>query len=168
MIRTMTTRESGHAPVPPAMGSPEVTKGERSETEGAGGGPIAAAAPPDPHVPEKAKRRRFTAEYKRRILHEADGCTSPGEISALLRREGLYSSHLSTWRHQRDQGLEPAKRGRKSTHHPLEEENKHLRREKAALERRLKRAEVIIDIQKKLSEMLGIPLNSPESEGGDS
>jgi transposase-like protein len=79
-----------------------------------------AAAPPaipDPEVVVKPKRRQFTAEYKRRILQEADACAQPGEIGALLRREGLYSSHLTTWRHQRQrgelQGLAPAKRGRK-------------------------------------------------------
>ena len=73
---------------------------------------------PDPEVTPKAKRRRFSAEYKLRILAEADGCTQPGEIGALLRREGLYSSHLTTWRRQRDEGqlygLTGKKRGRKA------------------------------------------------------
>ncbi len=72
---------------------------------------------PDPEVPEKTKRRKFTAAYKLRMLHEADQCSRYGEIGALLRREGLYSSHLTTWRKQREQGvlqgLNPKKRGRK-------------------------------------------------------
>src|SRR5574341_229622 len=78
----------------------------------------ASVAVPNPEVVVKAQRRRFTAEYKHRILQEADACTHPGEIGALLRREGLYSSHLNTWRQQRArgewQGLTPAKRGRKA------------------------------------------------------
>jgi transposase-like protein len=121
---------------------------------------------------EKPARRRFTAEYKRRILEEADRLTAPGELGALLRREGLYSSHLSTWRKQREQGmldgLAPKKRGRKPKRKdPLVEENQRLRRENARLAARLKQAETIIEVQKKLSTMLGIPLPTPEKSEND-
>ena len=119
------------------------------------------AAPdiPDPEVVPKAKRRKFSAEYKVRILEEADRCTERGEIGALLRREGLYSSHLSTWRRQRDQGilsgLSPKKRGRKGKDE-LEKELVELRRENKRLQARLEEAEMIIDVQKKLSRLLGL------------
>ena len=93
---------------------------------------------PDPEVVVKAQRRRFTAEYKRRVLQEADACTQRGEVGALLRREGLYSSHLTTWRQQRQrgelQGLMPAKRGRKAD--PLAAENARLQRETERLTHR--------------------------------
>ena len=82
--------------------------GERSEPE------ESAGARPDPEVEPKAKRRRFTAEYKQQILREAEACAKPGELGALLRREGLYSSHLAKWREQRSAGLTPRKRGRKA------------------------------------------------------
>jgi transposase len=114
---------------------------------------------PDPEVVVKAQRRRFTAEYKQRILQEADACTQQGEIGALLRREGLYSSHLSTWRRQRQQGelqgLAPVKRGRKAD--PLAAENARLQRETERLKAQLARAELIIDVPKKVSELLGLP-----------
>lgn len=120
---------------------------------------------PDPEVTPKAKRRRFNAEYKLRILAEADGCTQPGEIGALLRREGLYSSLLTTWRRQRDegqlQGLSGKKRGRKTD--PQAAELAQLRRENEQLQARLKQAEVIIDVQKKLSGLLGLNVE-PGSE----
>lgn len=121
--------------------------------------PAAPPAIPDREVVVKPKRRQFTAEYKRRILQEADACTQPGEIGALLRREGLYSSHLTTWRHQRQrgelQGLAPAKRGRKAD--PQAVELAHLQRENARLQAQIERAELIIDVQKKLSHLLGLP-----------
>lgn len=114
---------------------------------------------PDPEVVVKAQRRRFTAEYKQRILQAADACTHRGEVGALLRREGLYSSHLSTWRRQRQQGerqgLTPAKRGRKTD--PLAAENARLQRETERLKAQLARAELIIDVQKKVSQLLGLP-----------
>ena len=114
---------------------------------------------PNPEVVVKAQRRRFTAEYKRRILQEADACTQHGEIGALLRREGLYSSHLNTWRHQRArgelQGLTPAKRGRKTD--PQAAENARLVRETERLKAQLARAELIIEVQKKVSQLLGLP-----------
>ena len=127
-----------------------------------------APARPDPAVPEKASRRRFGAEYKARILREADQLTEPGQVGALLRREGLYSSHLSVWRKQRDAGsleaLAPKRRGRKpDPESPLVEENKRLQRENAKLLRKLRRTEAILDVQKKLSEILGIELPPHDS-----
>jgi transposase len=114
---------------------------------------------PDPEVVPKAKRRKFSAEYKRRILDEVDSCTEPGQIGALLRREGLYSSHLTTWRRQRERGvleaLGPQKRGRKGKDE-LEREVSRLRREKERLQGRLEQAETIIEVQKKLSHLLGL------------
>jgi transposase-like protein len=108
---------------------------------------------PDPQVVPKAERRRFSAEYKLRILTEADRCTEHGQIGALLRREGLYSSHLTTWRRQRDQGTLGQKRGRKPD--PQAAEIKRLQRENEQLRVRLERAEHIIDVQKKLAQLLG-------------
>ena len=110
---------------------------------------------PDPAVPEKPVRRRFTAEYKLRILREADRCTESGQLGALLRREGLYSSHLSTWRQQRDEGtlagLTPKRRGRKANPDaPLIAENERLKRETQRLAAKLRQAETIIEVQKKL------------------
>lgn len=123
----------------------------------------------DPEVSEQAKRRRFTAEYKLRILREADACKGDGDVAALLRREGLYSSLLSVWRRQRDEiaraGLASRKRGRKGK---VEDPRiKELERENARLKRRLQRVETMLTIQKKASELLGIPLNPPESDEND-
>ena len=129
---------------------------------GAGGG--------EPEVPEKARRRRFEAVYKLRILEEAERASGPGEVGELLRREGLYSSHLASWRRQRDEGslagLAPRRRGRKAKRRdPLTKENEQLRRENQRLAERLRQAETIIEVQKKVSEMLGIPLKRPDDEG---
>jgi transposase len=118
-------------------------------------------SPPDPEVPEKAKRRRFSAEYKLAILREADRCTEPGQIGALLRRERLYSSHLVDWRRQRDAGALEAlarTRGRKPAD-PMQAEVERLRRANERLATRLAQAEKIIQIQGKVSELLGIPLD---------
>lgn len=130
------------------------------------------AAAPDPEVPAKAVRRRFTAADKLRILRLADACTVPGSLGALLRREGLYSSNLTTWRRQRDAGtlsaLTPKPRGRKATgRDPLLLENATLRKETERLTRRLRQAELIIDVQKKVSQILGIPLATPEEGDSD-
>ena len=116
---------------------------------------------PDPEVHERVGRRRFAAEYKLQVLREADRCAGVGEIGALLRREGLYSSHLTTWRRQREHGalvaLAPKKRGRTAMAvSPLARRVAELERDKARLERRLKQAEAIIDAQKKLAEILGL------------
>jgi len=130
----------------------------------------AVIVPPDPEVVARPTRRRFTAEDKLRILKLADACTAVGSLGALLRAEGLYASNLTTWRRQRTEGvlsaLAPLKRGRKaSIRHPLQMENATLRKENARLSTRLKQAELIIDVQKKVSQMLSIPLETPE-EGG--
>lgn len=127
---------------------------------------------PDPEVPEKPTRRRFTAEYKLRILRLAEACTEPGSVGALLRREGLYSSHLTVWRRQRERGaldgLKPKKRGRKvAERNPLLPELERLRKENERLTQRLTQAEIIIEVQKKVSQMLEIPLETPESNEGD-
>lgn len=121
-----------------------------------------APLPPDPEVPARHAKRRFTTAYKLDILRRADACTRPGELGALLRREGLYSSHLVTWRRQREHGLTPKKRGRKPT--SSDPRVKTLEREKAVfatenrrLERRLERAETIIAFQKKLPSCWGSP-----------
>ncbi len=123
-----------------------------------GNGPSSPTIP-DPEVVTKPERRRFTAEYKYRILQEAEACTQPGEVGALLRREGLYSSHLTTWRQQRQrgerQGLTPVKRGRKADPHAAE--IARLQRENTQLQAQLERAELIVDVQKKLSQLLGLP-----------
>jgi transposase-like protein len=129
-------------------------------------------AAPDPEVPAKAARRRFTAADKLRILTLADACTVPGSLGALLRREGLYSSNLTAWRRQRDAGmlsaLTPKQRGRKALgRDPLWRENARLRQENERLTRRLRQAELIIDVQKKVSQMLGVPLTPPEAGGSD-
>jgi transposase len=124
---------------------------------------------PDPEVVPQAKRRRFSAKYKLRILEDADACSQPGEIGALLRREGLYSSYLTAWRRQREQGqldgLSPKKRGRKpSMDEALAKELDALKRENQRLESRLQQAETIIEVQKKLSGLLGLTLNENESD----
>jgi transposase-like protein len=142
--------------------------GDRRQDAETTGALLAAATRPDPEVAEKPQRRRFTAEYKVRVLREADGCAEPGAIGALLRREGLYSSHLTEWRRQREQsvlaGLAPKRRGRRGVPpHPLARRVSELERENTRLQRRLQQAEAIIEVQKKVSELLGIPLNPPGS-----
>lgn len=122
-----------------------------------------------PEVLEKPVRRRFTVEYKSQILAEADACTELGMLGELLRREGLYSSHLTTWRRQRDEGalagLTPKRRGRKAKpKNPLADEVARLQRENQRLKEQLRQAELIIDVQKKVSEMLNIPLKTPDGE----
>jgi transposase len=123
----------------------------------------------DTEVSSKPRRRRFTAEYKRKVLAEADACTKPGEISALLRREGLYSSNLVEWRRARDRGalaaLAPKKRGPAAkVAHPLERKVTELERENARLQRRAERAEALVEVQKKVSELLGIQLPKRDEE----
>jgi len=123
----------------------------------------ALVVPQETEVTAKAKRRRFSAEEKLRILKEADACTKPGEQGALLRREGLYSSHLTEWRRARERGeldaLSPKKRGRKAKElHPLEKKVAELQRSLEKAELRAKRAEALVELQKKVSELLGIQL----------
>jgi len=146
---------------------------EAGETEGArrasGVSPAAARPAPDPAVDAKPARRRFTAEDKLRILREADACKKPGELGALLRREGVYSSSLTVWRRQREQitgaGLAARKRG--PAGRSVDPRLKELERENKQLKRRLQRAELMLSIQKKASELLGIPLNPLDDDEND-
>ncbi len=156
----------------PALGALERSGAERSESERSAGAPNAGAraegAVPEPEVSPRPKRRRFTAEYKARIVEEAETCL---DVGAMLRREGLYSSYLTTWRREYRSGalaaLKDDKRGRKKTKNPLEDEVARLQRKNARLAHRLEQAEAIIEIQKKVSAMLGIPLKDEPSEGND-
>ena len=120
--------------------------------------------PPDPEVVSKPQRRKYTADYKMKILQEYDACEQPGEKGALLRREGIYSSNISTWRRQYNQGgvdgLSEIKRGPQVD--PQTKENKMLRQENERLKKRLQQAEVIIEVQKKVSQILGIELNEQD------
>src|SRR5688572_15156579 len=154
-------------------GVPQRSSGERSEPERSGGTPGDARGttpspgptPPDPEVIEKARRRQYTAEYKLRVLSEVDAATKSGEIGAILRREGLYSSHLITWRRQRDEGalsaLRPKRRGPKSNPKSASDRRlAELEAENQQLRRRLQEAQVIIEFQKKVSDVLGIPLSN--------
>ena len=133
-------------------------------------GKVQIAAVPNPEVrePGKAPRRVYTAEYKLRVLKEADLCKRElGAISALLRREGLYSSLLSEWRKQRESGALSAlcrKRGRKPTRTPQEVENDLLCKENARLEEKLRQANLIIEAQKKIAELLGNPIQEDSLE----
>jgi transposase-like protein len=146
------------------------TEGARSATgvteDEAASRPRLARQVPDPEVPAKAQRRKFTAEYKLRIVREAEGCKEPGEIGALLRREGLYSSLLTAWRREVEQGTRAAlrskKRGPKAR--VVDSRVKEVERENARLRKRLEHAELIIAVQKKVSALLGIPLGSPDDE----
>ncbi len=116
-----------------------------------------SSAVPDPELIERPQRRRFSAEYKLRIIHEAEACSRPGEIGALLRREGLYTSHLSAWRRQRDQGALVAlvrPRGRRKPH-PLERENAELRQRMERAEAELTKARKVIEVQGNVSALLG-------------
>ena len=130
------------------------------------------ATSPDPEVLEKPVRRQFTAAYKLEMVEAAERCSELGQIGALLRREGLYSSQLSTWRNQRQKGqlqaLADHKRGRKATMpHPVQKELEQLRRENQQLRHTLQQAELIIDIQKKASQLMGIslsPINRDEPD----
>jgi transposase len=159
--------------------TPERSEGERSEPSRSAGVTLPGAATPtipDPTVPNpevgaKAVKRQFNAAYKRRILQEADE-GGPGAIAALLRREGLYSSHLTTWRKQREKGeiagLEPRKRGKKPIpRNPLASEVQRLTRENQRLQKRLKQAETIIDVQKKLCDVLGLTVPRIEQNESD-
>jgi len=122
---------------------------------------------PETEVVAKAKRRQYTAEYKLRILRELDSSQGEGETGALLRREGLYSSHLTSWRRQRERGeldgLAPQKRGPKPD--PQAVELARLQRENERLRERLSKAELIIDVQKKVAQMLGVPIEEHDLDG---
>ncbi len=141
------------------------TEGARRAT-----GDAAAGAPrvPDPAVSARATRRRFSAEYKLGILREVERAKE-GEIGAILRREGLYSSHLATWRRERDRiakvGLSARRRGPKPR--VQDPRVKQLERENARLQRKLRQAEIIIEYQKKVSELLGLPLQVADNDEND-
>jgi transposase-like protein len=163
-------KNNGISPASPTvLPAAERREAERSETSrSAAAGKTVAPEPPDPPRPNPevvadAKRRTFTAEYKQRILTEADAAaTQPGAIGALLRREGLYSSHLVTWRRERQagilKGLTPHKRGPRSKRSPQDDEIQKLRRENQRLTEELRKAEIVIDVQKKVGALLGWPL----------
>ncbi len=150
---------------------PEAAAGERSEPEVAGGRTTGGleGGVEDPEVRDRPRRRRFTAEYKLQIVQEADRCTQSGELGALLRREGLYWSALTAWRRARDRGafdaLKPKKRGPKArARDPHAKEVARLCRENERLRQKLETAELIIDVQKKVSRLLGIPLQSVDGD----
>jgi len=125
-----------------------------------------ASAAPDPEVVPRATRRRFTAAYKRQVVAEADACLKPGEIGALLRREGLYSSHLANWRRQIAAGtLGDKLRGRPAE--PLAAENARLRQENERLRRELEKTQLIVDAQKKLAQVLDM-MGHDEAERSES
>ena len=130
-------------------------------------GTLPAGAAPEVEVVAKAERRRFTAEYKRRIVREAERCTKPGEIGALLRREGLYSSLLTTWRAARERGelagLSPKQRGPKvAPPDPRDQKIAELEREVARQTKRAERAEAFVEVQKKVAALLGTPFESEQ------
>ncbi len=148
---------------------PLAPEGERSEP--AGGRGRVAMGRPDAEVSSRAKRRQFSAEYKARIVREAEACTEFGQISALLRREGLYSSTLSRWRQSMRYGAMAGldkKRGRpKDPDTQLRQQVRELERENARLKGQLQQAATVIEVQKKVSEILRIPLEI-ESEDDES
>jgi hypothetical protein len=135
-------------------------EGARRATAASGSSATLRASTPDPEVPARVQRRQFTAEYRRDLLKEADACKKPGALGALLRREGLYSSHLANWRRQREQGelLTGRARTRGPTPKVIDPRVRQLEVENRRLQRKLARAETIITLQKKVAEILGIPL----------
>ena len=158
---------------PPAALLPVVRREpERSESDRSATGSNAGSEPtahPDPEVVAQAKRRTFTADYKQRILAEADQAKGSGGIGALLRREGLYSSLLTTWRRERAvgirQSLAPQKRGPKSKRDPIQEQIQRLQKDNARLTEQLRKAEIVIDVQKKVGALLGWPIHTPDPDG---
>ena len=162
MVNPMKTDSKKHGP---ALAKEDASQGARRAT----GEASSFAPPPDPEVVAVAKRRQFSSTEKRRILNAADRCSAPGEIGALLRREGLYSSMLSTWRRQRENAernaLEPNKRGPKSD--PARAEARalaHLTQDNDRLRRKLAQAQTIIEVQRKLCTLFGLPSANPSSE----
>jgi transposase len=151
------------------VGEQERRGDERSEAARSGVSPTiereTSTTPPDPEVTARHARRRFTTQYKLEILRKADACVRPGPLGALLRKEGLYSSHLVTWRRQRADGLTPKKRGRKST--PVDPYVKRLEHENRRLTTRLQKAEALLAYQKKVAELLQIPLKPFVSDEDD-
>src|SRR5213080_752526 len=161
---------------PGGLADAERSEGERSEPQRSAAAAKAGAdavtrTRPDPEVVAKPKRRTYTAEYKQRILAEAEAAAATrGGLGALLRREGLYSSLLTYWRRERAKGvleaLTPQKRGPKSKRNPMEEEVQKLLRQNARLTEDLRKAHIVIDVQKKVAALLGnpIPEQDPDPE----
>jgi len=150
-------------------GAAERSGGERSEAARSVAAPVPGAEKrPNPEVRPRAQRRSFTAAYKQKILAEADAATESGAIGALLRREGLYSSHLTHWRQERNagikQGLTPRTRGPKPHADTSAKEIQQLRRQNERLTDQLRKAEIIIDVQKKVAVLLGLTLATPNPE----
>jgi transposase len=166
-----TLKLNGNSQIP-ELAAPERREGERSESSRSGvAGHSRRPASVETEVVAKPQRRQFTAEYKLAIVEEADRATDPGQIGTLLRREGLYSSHLVDWRRLREAGTLDAlskKRGRKPTRNPMAEENQKLKTQMARLERQLQQARIIIDVQKKVSALLGISLPETDQDGSKS
>jgi transposase len=158
-IREMMKKESG-GPRSPAEGARRASgAGDHQPFD----------SPPDPEVPEKPKRRTFTNEYKRKIVAEAEACTEPGQIGALLRREGIYSSNLSKWRQQQRSGAldgsTPPRRGPEPDPTvPFKKRVAALERENEKLRGELAKAKTIIDVQKKVSCLLGTPTEQIDEE----
>ena len=170
-----TLLKNGVAPAPTILAGAERREAERSEADRSGGPAKIVADPgpgqprPDPEVVPDAKRRTFTAEYKLKIIKAADAAKgSGGGVGALLRRECLFSSHLTTWRKERQasllQALAPKTRGPKSKRDPQADELQTLRRENQRLTESLRRAEIVIDVQKKVGALLGWPLPTADLE----
>jgi transposase-like protein len=145
---------------PGHVGGPERSSDSRSESGRSGGIPTSRRESPEVRI--TPVRRHFTSEFKKRVLDELAQCRNRGDVSALLRREGLYSSVVTAWRRDFEQGgiqaLKPKSVGRKPTRNPLVDENEKLRRENAKLQERLAKAQLIIDVQKKVARILGDPL----------
>ena len=130
--------------------------------------PDPIAPPPDPEVSARAVRRQFSARYKLKILEQVDSCTEPGEVGRLLRREGLYSSHLAAWRKAQRKGslqaLAPKKRGRKGAEkNPLSPKVQRLERKVTRLEEELRKAHLILDVQGKVAGLLGLDFGTEKS-----
>src|SRR3954470_16875248 len=159
-ILSMTTLQDTARLASPGTAKPDSSRGDLT----AGGH---ESPRPNPEVLARARRRQYTAEYKQKVLTEAEAARGAGEIGAVLRRHGLYSSHLTKWRKERKtgilRGLAPQKRGPKSKANPLTVENQKLRRDNERLTDRLRKAEIVTDVQKKVAMLLGIPLAGSEA-----
>ncbi len=168
-LNSPASKKNGMPPAPTFLAGPERREAERSEADQSAAAAKNAPSQPNPEVVADAKRRRFTMEYKLRILKEADAAKeAPGGVGALLRREGLYSSHLTTWRQERDaavrQALAPKTRGPKPKLDPQQDELQRLRRDNARLTDALRKAELIIEVQKKVGSLLGWNLPKTDTE----
>jgi hypothetical protein len=174
-LNSPTAKKNGLPTAPTVLAGAQRREAERSEADRSAApaktvaGPPAPTPAPNAEVVADAKRRAFTLEYKMHILAQADAAkATPGGVGALLRREGLYSSHLATWRREREAGqrqaLAPKARGPKRKHDPQQEELRQLRRENQQLTEALRKAELIIEVQKKVGTLLGWPLPATDPE----